>query len=74
MTRDEAKQKSGFKMNPVGATGFFCGDTNPLSQDCYWRCIIRAEKDDKFLVEIESGEKNWILKKEFTPLYIRWNK
>jgi hypothetical protein len=71
MTKDEAKQNSGFALNPVGYTGFFCGGRNPATQDCFWRCRILEEDGDQFMVELEDGNKGWIPKKEFTPLAMR---
>jgi hypothetical protein len=71
MTKDEAKQNSGFALNPVGYTGFFCGGINPATQDCFWRCRIIEEDDDMFMVELEDGNKGFIPKKEFTPLAMR---
>jgi hypothetical protein len=71
MTRDEAKQNSGFSLNPIGYTGFFCGGLNPATQDCFWCCRILDVDNDKFLVELEDGHKGFIPKKEFTPLSMR---
>jgi hypothetical protein len=71
MTEDEAKQNSGFALNPIGYTGVFCGGINPATQSCFWRCRIIAVDNDKFMVELEDGNKGWIPKKEFTPLWIR---
>jgi len=71
MNREESKQNSGFAINPVGYTGFFCGPQNPVSQDCFWRCKILEIDGDKFMVELEDGNKGWIPVKEFTPLAMR---
>lgn len=64
--------KSGFEINPIGYTGFFCSSTNPATGDCFWNCIIREIHDDTFLVEIEDGRVDWIKKEDFTPLAIIW--
>ncbi len=50
MTKDEAKQNSGFALNPIGYTGVFCGGINPATQDCFWRCRILEVDNDKFMV------------------------
>jgi hypothetical protein len=62
--------KSGFQINPIGYTGFFCGSRNPATNDCFWRCRILEADDEKFMVETEDGHKGWIPRKEFTPLFM----
>jgi hypothetical protein len=66
MNRDEAKEKSGFALNPVGYTG-------TLEFGEWKKCKILEVRGDKFFVETEDGLKGEIPKKEFTPMLIRDN-
>ena len=71
MNRDEAKEKSGFVLNPVGYTGTFFTVPNPLEFGKWHKCKILEVRGDKFFVETEDGLKGEIPKKEFTPMLIR---
>jgi len=63
--------KSGFEINPIGYTGFFCGAPIQGSNGCFHNCIIISANNQKFEVETDYGLKFWINKKEFTPIYRR---
>jgi len=69
MTRDEAKEKSGFALNPVGYTGTFFVP-NKLSLGKFVHCRILEVRGDKFFVELEDGSKGEIPRKEFSPMRI----
>ena len=60
-------KKSGFEANPIGYTGFICGPKNPATGDCFWNSRVLEEKEDKFFIELEDGQKGWIAKHQFTP-------
>jgi hypothetical protein len=69
MTKDEAKEKSGFALNPVGYTGTFFVPKH-LSIGGFVNCRILEVRGDKFFVELEDGSKGEIPRKEFTPMLI----
>ena len=69
MNRDEAKEKSGFALNPVGYTGTFFVP-NQLSLGEFVNCRILEVRGDKFFVELEDGSKGEIPRKEFSPMRI----
>ena len=71
MTRDEAKENSGFALNPVGYTGTFFTIPNPLEFGKWHKCKILEVRGDKFFVETEEGLKGEIPKNKFTPMAMR---
>ena len=71
MTRDEAKENSGFALNPVGYTGTFFTIPNPLEFGKWHKCKILEVRGDKFFVETEEGLKGEIPKNKFAPMAMR---
>ena len=71
MNRDEAKQRSGFALNPIGYTGTFFTKHSPLELGKWQYCKILEVRGDKFFVETEDGLKGEITQKEFRPMAMR---
>jgi len=69
MNKDEAKEKSGFALNPIGYTGTFFVPKQ-LSIGGFVKCRILEVKGDKFFVELEDGSKGEIPRQEFSPMLI----